>query len=445
MPKAPEPLTVLGLEAAARKAKRTGKRAELRDATTRGLLARVQSDGSVSFALRYVDRKTKVRERYFLGAWKATRAASGLTLEAARTEAVKRLAEGNPKAEAAKRAAKAAEERLRKGRTVERVAEAWLVSTEAKAWRPSTRREFERVVRREIIPSLGHLDPNSPEARMEAAALVKRIAEGKPQTAATKHAAKRGRRPKRSEPAPVMANRVLAILRCLYRWTLLEDQKGLGVTVDATAGLKRPHIEDAAPRPYTGEELRALFTAAQGIDELRELVPLLAYTMTRLSEARGARWSEINFAEKVWTIGAERSKDGRPHILPLTDAALELLQGIRDARKVVTLGEEDAVFPGRALEITSRVRALWRASSGVADAAFHAFRDTAADALRELAFGPDVREDLLSHTPSKLHRAYQGEYRVSLAERRRALEAWGDHLNKILAEGARPTRVMPVR
>ena len=230
-----------------------------------------------------------------------------------------------------------------------------------------------------------------------------------------------------------MANRVLAILRALYRWALIEDQKRFGVTVDATAGLKRPHVEDAAPRVYTPDELRALFASAHQITGLREALPFLAFTMARLGEALGARWPEIDFAEKVWTVPAARSKDGRPHIVPLSARCVELLQDVRDSRRIVSIGSADDIFPGAGAAVSSEVRERWRALSGVADAAFHPFRDTAAAELRELGYSSDVREDLLSHTPPKLHRAYQGEYRTSLAERRRAIEAWGERLTEILA------------
>lgn len=48
-------------------------------------------------------------------------------------------------------------------------------------------------------------------------------------------------------------------------------------------------------------------------------------TACRSGEARGARWSEIDFEAKIWTIPAERMKAGREHQIPLSEAALKLL------------------------------------------------------------------------------------------------------------------------
>ena len=429
MPKATEPLTVLGLNAAKKTARKTGTRAELRDQTTRGLVAFVQADGRVTFGLRYSHEGQ--RRRMNLGAWQATPAASGITLEDARKKAGELIQQGDPKAEAAKRAAQRAEEKAQQERTLAKVAEAWLASPEAKAWRSSTRREFVRVVRREIVPALGGLDPNAPTTPAEAARLIRRIAEGRPREHSSKHPAKRGKRPQRSEPAPVMANRVLAILRALYRWALLEEHRAHGVRVDATAGLKRPHIEDAVPRVFTTAEIRAMFEGAEQMPELRDVVPFLALTMARLGEAFGARLREFDFTERVWTIPAERSKDGRPHVVPLTKRCAERIKSICDSRRVVPIGDSDALFPNAGLAVSSDVRVRWRALSGVADANFHPWRDTAVAWLREAGYSSDVREDLLSHTPTKLQRAYGGEYRTSLPQRRAALEAWGDRLAAI--------------
>jgi integrase len=48
-------------------------------------------------------------------------------------------------------------------------------------------------------------------------------------------------------------------------------------------------------------------------------------TAARSSEARGARWSEIDLGAKTWTIPAERIKAGKVHVVPLSNRVLELL------------------------------------------------------------------------------------------------------------------------
>src|SRR5262249_10798359 len=47
---------------------------------------------------------------------------------------------------------------------------------------------------------------------------------------------------------------------------------------------------------------------------------------TRTNETLGAKWDEINFAEKIWTVPAARMKGGHAHRIPLSDRAVEILQ-----------------------------------------------------------------------------------------------------------------------
>jgi len=52
----------------------------------------------------------------------------------------------------------------------------------------------------------------------------------------------------------------------------------------------------------------------------------LILTAARTGEVLGARWSEINLAEKIWTVPAYRMKSGREHRVPLSTAALVILR-----------------------------------------------------------------------------------------------------------------------
>jgi integrase len=68
---------------------------------------------------------------------------------------------------------------------------------------------------------------------------------------------------------------------------------------------------------------------------------LCILTATRTSEVLEARWSEVDFASKVWTVPAERTKPGRSHRIPLSSRAMEILETLAASR---TSG---FVFPGQ--------------------------------------------------------------------------------------------------
>ena len=67
---------------------------------------------------------------------------------------------------------------------------------------------------------------------------------------------------------------------------------------------------------------------------------LALVTAQRKGEIVGAAWSEIDFEQKVWTIPAERSKNGRSHRVPLTASASAILNALRD-----NLSTSEWVFP----------------------------------------------------------------------------------------------------
>ena len=65
-------------------------------------------------------------------------------------------------------------------------------------------------------------------------------------------------------------------------------------------------------------------------------------TAARSGEARGARWPEIDETARLWTIPGERMKAGRPHIVPLSDAALAVVDAMKPLRDLAG----GFVFPG---------------------------------------------------------------------------------------------------
>ena len=75
---------------------------------------------------------------------------------------------------------------------------------------------------------------------------------------------------------------------------------------------------------------------------------LLALTFVRTGELIGAPWSEIDFQARRWEIPAERMKMRTPHIVPLSDQAIEVLQSLHSLT-----GAGRWLFPGdRDSEVT---------------------------------------------------------------------------------------------
>ena len=137
-------------------------------------------------------------------------------------------------------------------------------------------------------------------------------------------------------------------------------------------------------------------------------------TAARTSEAIGARRSEVNAREKLWTVPADRMKADKEHRVPLSDRALEIASTAAD--------DECFIFPGgrrgRPLSNMAMLALLKRMGRG--DLTVHGFRSTFRDWAAERAnFPNEVVEMALAHAiDSKTEAAYR---RGDLFEKRQRL------------------------
>jgi integrase len=148
-------------------------------------------------------------------------------------------------------------------------------------------------------------------------------------------------------------------------------------------------------------------------DAADPLLTFLVLTASRLSEATGAEWSEID--GHVWTIPADRYKTGKEHKVPLSQAALACLGDVMPAN--------GSLFDGTPKALKHRLHKLVK-GKGVT---LHGFRSAFRDWAREVAKAPDdVAEMCLGHiVGSKTQQAYKrGDL---MAERRALMDAWASY------------------
>jgi integrase len=121
-------------------------------------------------------------------------------------------------------------------------------------------------------------------------------------------------------------------------------------------------------------------------------------------EIRGAVWDEFDLKARVWTIPAERMKAGKEHRVPLSDAALAVLEASPRDRGLVFPGRKDAQLSD--MSLTAVLRRMGRG-----DITVHGFRSTFRDGCSEAvgnSFPREVCEHALAHSlPDKVEAAYQ--------------------------------------
>jgi integrase len=126
-------------------------------------------------------------------------------------------------------------------------------------------------------------------------------------------------------------------------------------------------------------------------------------TAARSGEAIGARWEEIDPDARVWKLPAGRMKGRREHVVPLTQAACEILKALprEKGNPYCFVGARE----GGPLNDTAMISALHRLKTGFTIHGFRsAFRTWAGE---QTAFSPDIIEMSLAHAVgSGVERAY---------------------------------------
>jgi integrase len=126
-------------------------------------------------------------------------------------------------------------------------------------------------------------------------------------------------------------------------------------------------------------------------------------TAARSGEVRGATWSEVDMQAKEWVVPAERMKAGQEHRVPLSTAALELLQGLSRTKGT------DLVFPSAKKTVLSDMTLLAVMRRMKVDAVPHGFRSSFKDwATERTAYPREAVEMALAHAiGDKVEAAYR--------------------------------------
>jgi integrase len=186
-----------------------------------------------------------------------------------------------------------------------------------------------------------------------------------------------------------------------------------------------------------GELLRRIDTYDGRWPTLKAALQFLVHTMARSCEVRFMRKSEVSFIKRVWTVPAERMKMRRPHDVPLSNQALDILRSVWEEG-------DGLVFPSlhsktKPLSENAFNSALRRMGYGKDEVTAHGFRSTASTILNGRHYDDDVIETALAHLePNEVRRAYnRAKY---WKERVQLLQDWADLLDQFKANQLRQSR-----
>jgi integrase len=384
-------------------------RQEIPDNFLPGLYLVQQPSGAKGWAVRY--RHQGVPRKLTLGSYPALGLKDARELGA---KALRAVAEGrDPGRE--KIAARAA-----KADSIDRIVEDFLERHVRRSNRPRTAQETERLLRQHVLPRWrGRMVHDI--TRRDVLDALDRVVDG---------------------GAPIAANRVFAAVRKFFNWCVARDI----LAASPCAGVKPPTAERARDRVLSDDELRRVWAAADKFGgTFGPLVKLLALTGQRRAEVAGIRWDELDLDTRLWTLPPARTKNNQLHEVPLSKAALAVLQNVpRTASSPFVLTTNGGASPASGYSKNKRrLDALlpadmpaWR---------LHDLRRTCASGLARLAINLPVIEKVLNHTSGSFAGIVGVYQKHSFAdEKRAALEAWGNFV-AALVEGKPASKVVRLR
>lgn len=373
-----------------------------------GLYLEVKPHGSKLWRLKY--RYLGKENRISLGSYPET------TLKEARekqTAAKKLLASGIAPAQAKKDEKRQAY--LNAENTFEAIAREWHEHNSAK-WTPKYAADLLHRIEADIFPEIGHR-PLSMISPPEVLDMLRKI---------------------ENRGANEIARRALQTCGQIFRYAV-----GTGhAQNDPTRDLK------GLLKPFSKSHFAALeakdlpaFLSILNKNEARlypqtiRAMKLLMMTFVRTSELIGARWNEFNWEESVWEIPAERMKMRKPHIVPLSQHVIQLLQEQRELT-----GQWQWVFPNlsrpmKHMSNNTILMALKRMGYAKKMTG-HGFRALAMSTIKEkLGYRHEVVDRQLAHAPkSGVDAAY--DRAKFLDERKKMMQEWGNYLDRLAQGGA---------
>jgi integrase len=234
---------------------------------------------------------------------------------------------------------------------------------------------------------------------------------------------------------PIWLTKAETASRCRGRIeSILDFASSAGLRSAANCARWKGHLQNLLPRRSSVASARVVHYAALPYDEMQDFMTtlrsrdgvapaaleFLVLTASRTGEVLGARWSEIDFKARTWAVPPDRMKSRREHRVPLSEAALAVLERMQKDRR------GDYVFPGQSpgRPLSNMALLMLLRKLGRGDLTAHGFRSTFRDwAAEKTNYPSEVAEMALAHVVGdKVEAAYR---RGDMFEKRRSLaDAW---------------------
>ncbi len=235
--------------------------------------------------------------------------------------------------------------------------------------------------------------------------------------------------------APVQANRTLAVVRRMFNFAIDRDV----IQISPCHRIRPPSAETSKDRYLTLDEIKLfwdLLETAPLTKRMRLALKLLLLTLQRSSEVIGMNKAEINLREKTWIIPAERTKNKKAHLVPLSPQALVFIKTL-----MKTASEDGFLFRGEGRSDHLTKAALSRAVArnidhfGISKFTPHDLRRTGSTQLAAFKVPRFDRDRVLNHADRSIGAVY--DIHGYEEEKRATLSLWEDIVMRAVASERR--------
>lgn len=235
------------------------------------------------------------------------------------------------------------------------------------------------------------------------------------------------------------AHRVKSICGQVFRYAIAIGKAERDVSADLKGALPptKPKSMATITDPKEVGVLLRVIDGYKGNIITRYALQFAPLTFVRPGELRHAEWKEFDLEKAVWKIPKEKMKKGdRPHIIPLSDQVLKILEEI-----LPYTGDGKYVFPSlrtgsRPMSENTVLAAIRRLGYGKDEMTGHGFRGMASTLLHENGWHTDAIERQLAHVEGNSVKAAYN-HAEHLVERKKMMQWWADYLDDLRENGTR--------
>lgn len=223
------------------------------------------------------------------------------------------------------------------------------------------------------------------------------------------------------------AHKVHELLNSMLSWCVRRGHLELSPCQGIEVPEKR-HRE----RVLTDSEIKAIWRACvEHGGPVADAMRLMILTGQRRSEISMMTWDELDLNGEVFSLDGKRTKNGLPHVVPLSSPALHIIKTQHKRGRYVFSTTGKSPISG-----FSKVKARIAEMSGTENWRIHDFRRSLVTGMNEMEIAPHVVEAVVNHVSGEAKRGVAGVYNKAqyISAREHALNAWASHVEAIVSD-----------